>query len=306
MATDQAAIEELSGIQALTTDELASVEVDDLVAELDGEAPTYRSLYYRWERQQWVAGELDFEPDARDWTHRLFPEQRSALLWLASTSTAGEPQLAQTLVAFVDAAPTEEQGVFLTTQLADVGRHAVFFDRFGEAIGKDLAQAGPPSASPGKSGDALAALLTDVSEALQFDREAEAVLVRGVCAHHLLAQGVVAMTARRFLLRYLQEQEIAPTLRLGAMAQMRDEVRHIQFGVRFVKEHATAHARDVDETFDRAAPMALGVLQSPDVDLQPIGIEVEDLRAYAYRQLTARAGSVGIDWTPPEETSSRP
>ena len=48
----------------------------------------------------------------------------------------GEDAVADTLSPYVDAAPTEEQTYFLTTQQVDEARHSIFFNRFfNEVIG---------------------------------------------------------------------------------------------------------------------------------------------------------------------------
>jgi ribonucleoside-diphosphate reductase beta chain len=298
----QPIIEELTGLQAATPDELASVPVADLVAELDGPRPGYRSLYYRWERQQWEAGIIDFEQDARDWTHRLFPEQRKAVLWLLSASTAGERQLARTLVSFVDAAPTEEQGVFLTTQLADAGRQTVLYERFGDAIGVEVFSLDVAWGPDGEieSGKSLLRLISDISETLRMDRDATNHLAKGIAAQHLLLQGVTALTARTTLLTWLQKQAACPGLVHGLMATTRDELRHVQFGLRFLDEYArsTEGRSALDAILEQAAPPALSILSSGDQDLDALEVPAQDLRAAGIRALSRRLDPLGIAWTP--------
>jgi ribonucleoside-diphosphate reductase beta chain len=299
----QPIIEELTGLQAASPEELAAAPVAELVAELDRPRPGYRSLYYRWERQQWEAGIIDFEQDARDWTHRLFPEQRKAVLWLLSASTAGERELGRTLVSFVDAAPSEEQGVFLTTQLADAGRQTVLYERFGDAIGVDVFSLdvawGPDGEiGPGKT---LLRLISDISETLRMDRDATNHLVKGVAAQHLLLQGVTALTARTTLLRWLQKQAACPGLIHGLMAITRDEVRHVQFGLRFLDEHAgrgegkAAGRAALDSILEQAAPPALSILDSGGADLDAIDVPAQDLRAAGMRTLSRRLDPIGVE-----------
>jgi ribonucleoside-diphosphate reductase beta chain len=308
MAT-QDTIEKLSGIQALPAEELARVPVSDLLAELDGEPPAYRSLYYRWERQQWEAGAIDLGRDAKDWTHRLFPEQRRAALWLLAGATAGEKQLSRTLGAFVDAAISEEQGVFLTTQLADAGRHAVLYERFGEAIGEDVFSLDVAWGPGGEiaSGKALLREISDTSEILRLDRDAAVDLIKGVTAQHLLLQGVTALTARAALLRWLQKQKALPGLTSGLMAVTRDEIRHVQFGLRFLKEEAAQGETRaaLEATLEAAAPMALSILDSPGADLDALELPAQELRADGARSLAKKLEFVGIPWSP-ESPDSRP
>jgi ribonucleoside-diphosphate reductase beta chain len=303
----QDTIEELRGIQAMSISELAGVPIATLLAELDAKPPAYRSLYYRWERQQWEAGGIDLERDASDWTHRLFPEQRRAVLWLLSGSTAGEKQLARTLVAFVDAATTEEQGVFLTTQLADAGRNTVLYQRIGEAVGEDVFALDVAWGPGGEisSGRALLRVISDVSEILRLDRDASVELIKGVTAQHLLLQGVTALTARRALLEWLQKQDAMPGLVTGLMAATRDEVRHVQFGLRFLAEEAASGEgrAAIEATLETAAPKALSILESGEMDLEAIELGAKDLRTQGAETLAKRLEQVGIPWTPPEPNS---
>jgi ribonucleoside-diphosphate reductase beta chain len=303
---DRGTIEELAGLQAVPAAELAGVPVRDLVAELDQPAPGYRSLYYRWERQQWEAGAIDLEEDASDWIRRLFPERRKAALWLLALSTAGERQLSRSLVAFVDAISTEEQGVFLTTQLADAGRQTVLYERFGEAVGEDVFSLDVAWGPDGEiqSGKALLREISDISETLRMDRAAATELIKGIAAQHLLLQGVTALTARTALLGWLQAHNVCPGLVQGLMAMTRDEIRHVQFGLRFLEEKIAEPSgrAAVDSVLETAAPQALAALDAPGSALEAVDISAHDLRAAGRAALSDRLSAIGIDWSP-EETS---
>ncbi|MGH2818742.1 MAG: ribonucleotide-diphosphate reductase subunit beta, partial [Actinomycetota bacterium] len=114
----------------LTVETLGDTPIDDVLATIDEEPPSYRDLYYRWERQQWEATAIDLSEDRRQWTEELSEHLKRSLLWGLASFYVGEQQVTETLVPFVDAAPSEEQQVFLSTQLVDEARHTVFFDRF--------------------------------------------------------------------------------------------------------------------------------------------------------------------------------
>ncbi len=91
--------------------------------------PTYRELYYRWERQQWRAQDLDFSPDRKQW-EAMSPEERTMRMYGLSSFFQGEACVTDTLAPYVTAMPDEEMRIFLTTQLVDEARHTVFFARF--------------------------------------------------------------------------------------------------------------------------------------------------------------------------------
>src|ERR671929_636196 len=97
----------------------------------------YADLYARWEKGNWRATEIDFSQDRIDWHERLSEDQRRGALWIFTLFFHGEDSVTDNLSPYIDAAPTEEQSYFLTTQQVDEARHSVFFKRFmHEVVGK--------------------------------------------------------------------------------------------------------------------------------------------------------------------------
>ena len=92
---------------------------------------TYEDLYRRWEKGNWQAMAIDFSQDAESTGARSSPTS-SARARCGTTRLFfwGEDAVADGLSPYIDAAPTEEQKYFLTTQQVDEARHAVFFNRF--------------------------------------------------------------------------------------------------------------------------------------------------------------------------------
>src|SRR3954462_13153711 len=98
---------------------------------------SYADLYARWEKGNWRATEIDLSQDRIDWHERLSADQRRGALWIFTLFFHGEDSVTDNLSPYIDAAPTEEQAYFLTTQQVDEARHSVFFKRFmHEVIGK--------------------------------------------------------------------------------------------------------------------------------------------------------------------------
>src|ERR1700742_4724511 len=95
----------------------------------------YGELYDLWERQQWQTQELDFSQDREDWHERIPEEERFQRMYGLSSFFIGEQKVAEELGPIMRAAPTEEQKVFLCTQIADEARHVRFFDRFYDEVG---------------------------------------------------------------------------------------------------------------------------------------------------------------------------
>src|SRR5512133_3405638 len=86
--------------------------------------PSYRELYYRWERQQWRAQEIDFRVDRLQW-EKMSEQERSDRINGLAAFFQGEACVTDTLAPYVLAMPDEEMRIFITTQLADEARHTV-------------------------------------------------------------------------------------------------------------------------------------------------------------------------------------
>ena len=60
------------------------------------------------------------------------------MIWSLSQFFIGEERVTTELLPFAIAAPTDDQRIFLASQIADEARHCVFFDRFyREVLGAD-------------------------------------------------------------------------------------------------------------------------------------------------------------------------
>lgn len=284
--------------------QLGDVPIDDVIAIMDRAAPDYRSLYYRWEAQQWEAGAIDFTDDRDQWAD-LPPDLRRSFLWGLSSFYVGEEQVTHTLVPFVDAAPTEEQQVFLSTQLVDEARHTVFFDRFySEALdeeGGDMKGRLERQTRRLNSGfrTLLLEMLPAAAEKIRRERSLDA-LVEGVVLYHIVIEGTLALTGQRFLLNFLRERDLLPGFRSGFTAVARDESRHVGFGVRFLREQVEADARFAEvikRTLDELTPVSLTVIDPPDGDqsfFEPLTYGPEQLTEYALHSLDKRLRGIGV------------
>jgi ribonucleoside-diphosphate reductase beta chain len=87
----------------------------------------YGELYNLWERQQWATQDLDFTQDRIDWHERIPPVERFQRMYGLSSFFIGEQKVADELGPIMRAAPTEQQRIFLSTQIADEARHVRFF-----------------------------------------------------------------------------------------------------------------------------------------------------------------------------------
>ena len=300
MVTDPGAVAETAELKSL-----GDVPIDDVVALIDRGAPDYRELYYRWERQQWEAGAIDFSEDRRQWLE-FPPELRRSFLWGLSSFYVGEEQVTHTLVPFVDAAPTEEQQVFLSTQLVDEARHTVFFDRFySEALdehGTDMKSRLEHQAERLNDGfrTLLLEMLPAAAQLLRDDPSLEN-LVEGIVLYHVVIEGTLALTGQRFLLNYLRDNDALPGFRQGFTAVARDESRHVSLGVRFLGEMVGRDARFagvIKAKLEELTPVGLSVIDPPGGDMSyfdPLPYGPEELTNYALSSLDKRLRAIGVD-----------
>src|SRR5688572_12324975 len=116
---------------------LADVDPDRILDRLNDtiarRMPSYRDLYLRWERLNWKVADLDFTQDRADWL-ALDEAKKERLLWTLAAFYVAEQRVAATLTPYITAAPKLEQKIFLTTQVVDEQRHAVFFDRWFQEV----------------------------------------------------------------------------------------------------------------------------------------------------------------------------
>jgi len=227
--------------------------------------PSYRELYYRWERQQWKVSEIDFKADRQQWEDMSHDEHLARIYGL-SAFFQGEASVTDTLSPYIIAMPDEEMRIFVTTQQVDEARHTVFFARFfSEVMGIDK----------GKLEDTLGEIrqymnpqlkyiliesLNDIGQRLSQDPTNLATLVEGVTLYHVIIEGTMALAGQRGILENYRQNDLFPGFRGGFTAVARDESRHVVFGVKFLREmiqndHAYAHV--VQATIEKYAPTAI-------------------------------------------------
>lgn len=221
----------------LDGDRIIVGEIDDKLVNL----PTYRDLYHRWERQQWSTQDLDFSVDHQQWAE--IPEEERPL-WIAGFVVffQGEVSVTNTLIPYCAAAPTEEQRIFLSTQLVDEGRHAIFFDKFfrealqmnGPDIEAILVQI-RPLLDPAQR-YILMEGLTEIGQRIHAEPHNLAFLVEGITLYHLIVEGTLALAGQRSMLRRNKKMGRFPGFQQGFTAVARDESRHVLFGVKFLRD----------------------------------------------------------------------
>jgi ribonucleoside-diphosphate reductase beta chain len=268
---------------------------------------TYEELYLLWERQQWQTQELDFSRDREDWNERFDDEERFQRMYGLSSFFIGEQKVAEELGPIMRAAPTEEQRIFLCTQIADEARHVRFFERFYREVGV-------------LESDRLAEMLTQTSEHLNenfsrlFDEmlkqrtdrlsvepEDTEALVEAVTIYHMVIEGMLALTGQHFIMDYNEGLGTLPGFVEGFQNVARDEHRHVAFGSVFLREKAGEDERykqAIQRTLEEVLPVADGVLSPPwappDEDYEVFGYSLADTRKFAGTSLMRRLKVIGL------------
>ena len=301
-----------TGDELSALDVLLDGDIDKVMAQLDKvveAAPSYRKLISRWENQGWSSESFDFTRDAEEWASDLWTdEQRRYMQWSLSSFFLGEERVTTELLPFAIAAPTDDQRIFLASQIADEARHCVFFDRFyREVFGADAKTIAENLAAqrPKMNAEYLQlfdGILHDAAETLRKDPSDLEALVRGITVYMIVIEGTLALTGARFILRYLKQEDRMPGFRDGFTHVNRDESRHVGFGVKFlcdaIKEDER-YRRAVQDTLSETLPVAVlafapdWVEDRYDFDT-PFGYHSSEMFEYAMRSLSKKLAAMGM------------
>jgi ribonucleoside-diphosphate reductase beta chain len=268
---------------------------------------TYKQLYELWERQQWATQDLDFSQDRVDWHERIPDDEKVQRLFGLSAFFTGEQRVTDELGPIMRACPTEEQRIFLSTQIADEARHVQFFNRF-------FAETGVLDATDGVA-ERLRALEENLTDSFTelFDRmlrhrvdrlaaepEDTEVLVEAVTLYHMIIEGALALTGQHYIIEYNTRVGTLPGFVEGFSNVARDEHRHIAFGVRFLADMVRAeprHREAMQRTMAESLPVADQVLDPPwpeEEDSELFGASREETHDFAAQALTRRLKVIGL------------
>jgi ribonucleoside-diphosphate reductase beta chain len=262
-------------LESASLAQLQQTPIDNVLNIIDQglvHLPTYRELYYRWERQQWRAEEINFTDDRSQW-EKMSPPERQDRLYGLSAFFRGEACVTDTLGPYITAMPDEEMRIFLTTQLVDEARHTVFFARFfKEVLGIDKARLEDTLDEIRQYMNQhlqyiLIDSLSEVAERIRQEPSNLSHLIEGVTLYHVVVEGTMALAGQRAILEFYRQNNLFPAFRGGFTAVARDESRHVVFGVKFLREmiqRDAAHANTVKAAIDKYAPVALTALTPAD------------------------------------------
>jgi putative sterol carrier protein len=268
------------------------------------DAVSYTDLYERWEKGNWQATAIDFSQDKVEWVEKFSELQRKAAMWNYSLFFFGEDSVADNLSPYIDAAPTEEQKYFLTTQQVDEARHAVFFARFFREVigvgGDDYAsalQATLPELTWGFR--KVFSRLDQMADDLRKDRSLPQ-LAKAVTLYHVIVEATLAQPGQHFIDSYLNEMGLLPGFRSGMANVALDEQRHIGFGVKLlsdlVRESDECKAA-IAEQIQEVIPWTIGVFVPPNFDRrysECFGFTLEEIGAEGFNSIETKLRMIGF------------
>jgi ribonucleoside-diphosphate reductase beta chain len=267
----------------------------------------YTQLYNLWEKQQWLTQDLDFSQDRVDWHERIPEEERFQRMYGLSSFFIGEQKVAEELGPIMRAAPTEDQRIFLCTQIADEARHVRFFERFYQEVGvyEDAGLSALLEQTSEHLNDNFGVLFDEMLHS-RVDRLAQQpddmeALVEAITLYHMVIEGMLALTGQHFIMEYNTQQGVLPAFVEGFQNVARDEHRHVAFGTAFLHEKASEDDRyrdAVQRTLQEALPVADKVLSPPwaqdDEDFEMFGYTLAETREFAGTALMRRLKFIGL------------
>ncbi|MBE9375875.1 ribonucleotide-diphosphate reductase subunit beta [Saccharopolyspora sp. HNM0983] len=296
-------------VDAADLSAIGGIDIDDVLAYVHRDLkklPGYLDLYRRYLRQRWDVYELDFTADAADWAERMTQEERDAFVSISSGFHHGERQVEVELPVFM-LGGGEESKIFMSSQIEDEARHTVFFDRFyrevvglpGDSI-QDVLDASFEHVSETFIGPF--GLLAYQAEELRRDPENPVLRVRYGTNYFLWIEGVLALSVMKITLSYCRNRGFLPGYYAGFTATCRDEARHVQGGMRFLRESVDADPRLLLEVHDTLRTiLSINSATSRRLALESLGWTPEEVRALMIRQLRMKLSDVGIGLAPDVE-----
>jgi ribonucleoside-diphosphate reductase beta chain len=294
--------EKLELIEEIDLAGLGRADIDDVIEYVhvpSARLPQYRALYDRYLRQRWNVNDLDFSADVPDWNDRMSDDSRNSFLAIASGFHHGERQVAVELAPLLFGVP-EDYKIFLTSHLEDEARHTVFFDRFyrevvgleGDGIMDILDGSWPYIQETFVGPFGLLAYLTDDLRKDPYNKHLQ---MKYATCYVIWIEGVLALSVMKITLNYARDFKVLPGFYTGFTATCRDEARHVQGGLRFVRELLTedpAYVKDLLDTL--RALLTMSAARSSYIYYEPLGWSDDRVTELFMNQLHRKLAMVGV------------
>jgi ribonucleoside-diphosphate reductase beta chain len=294
--------EKLELIEEIDLAGLGRADIDDVIEYVhvpSARLPQYRALYDRYLRQRWNVNDLDFSADVPDWNDRMSDDSRNSFLAIASGFHHGERQVAVELAPLLFGVP-EDYKIFLTSHLEDEARHTVFFDRFyrevvgleGDGIMDILDGSWPYIQETFVGPFGLLAYLTDDLRKDPYNKHLQ---MKYATCYVIWIEGVLALSVMKITLNFARDFKVLPGFYTGFTATCRDEARHVQGGLRFIRElleEDPAYVKDLHDTL--RCLLTMSAARSSYVYYEPLGWDDDRVTELFMSQLHRKLAMVGV------------
>src|SRR5919109_512149 len=281
---------------------IGKVHIDEVIEYVHTglkKLPSPLDLYARYLRQRWNVYDLDFTQDAIDWHEKMTAEERQAFIDISSGFHHGERQVEVDLVPFM-LSGTEDEKIYISSQIEDEARHTVFFDRFykevvgvpGETIMDvlDHSYQWLTETFVGPFG-----LLAYLADDLRENPDDPHRRVKYSALYHLWIEGVLALVVMKITLGFGRDRGFLPAYYTGFTATCRDEARHVQFGMKFLYDHIRSDPRYAKDVLDVLQTLFnMGGAVSKLLYTEPLGFDILQIRQLMVEQLHRKLGILGM------------
>src|SRR5690348_10167303 len=286
--------------------QVLGIDIDDVIEYVHKDLkslPDFTTLYRKYLKQRWDVYDLDFTQDKVDWEEKMTEEERQSFMAIASGFHHGERQVEVELPVFMIGA-SEEEKIHIAAQIEDEARHTVFFDRFyREVIGlegddiMDILDASFQWVAETFVGPF--GLLAYQAEELRQNPYDERARVRYGTNYFLWIEGVLALSVMKVTLSYARWRGFLPAYYTGFTATCRDESRHVQGGMRYLRDAVRRDPSMINEIHDTLRTiLSLAGVVSRRIYYEPLGWTTDEVRMLFSQQLRRKLGDVGIDLPP--------
>lgn len=293
---------ETAEIERHGLDGIQEVDIDDVIEYVhDGlrRLPDYVTLYRKYLKQRWDVYDLDFAGDRLDWDEQMTEEERTSFVAIASAFHHGERQVEIELPVFMLGA-TEEEKLHISAQIEDEARHTVFFDRFFREVvgleGDDM-MAVLDGSFPWVQENFVGpfGLLAYQAEELRRSPCDERARIRYATTYFLWIEGVLALSVMKVTLSYARSRGILRAYYAGFTATCRDESRHVQGGMRYLRDAVHRDPTLLTEIHDTLETiLTISGVSSRGIDYRPLGWTGDEVKVLMIQQLRRKLNDVGI------------
>jgi ribonucleoside-diphosphate reductase beta chain len=194
----------------------------------------------------------------------------------------------------------EDYKIFLTSHLEDEARHTVFFDRFyrevvgleGDGIMDILDGSWPYIQETFVGPFGLLAYLTDDLRKDPYNKHLQ---MKYATCYVIWIEGVLALSVMKITLNFARDFKVLPGFYTGFTATCRDEARHVQGGLRFIRElleEDPGYVKDLHDTL--RCLLTMSAARSSYVYYEPLGWDDDRVTELFMNQLHRKLAMVGV------------